>query len=68
VFLIPNETIAMILFDAEVDIKRGLENVHRRKGIEDGMRQVNRGLGSINTIKRLIEKQSTVDVNVSIKK
>jgi hypothetical protein len=57
-----------MLRDAENEIERGLEKVYRRKGIEDGMRQINRGIGSLQTIQRLIKDQSAVDVNISIKK
>jgi hypothetical protein len=57
-----------MLHDAECDIRNGLEKVYKRKGIEDGMRQFNRGLSSIQAVRRIIEKQSMVDVNVNIKK
>ena len=66
--LIPYEQISYMLRDAENEIERGLEKVYRRKGIEDGMRQINRGIGSLQTIQRLIKDQSAVDVNISIKK
>jgi hypothetical protein len=68
VLLIPYEQISQMLQDAEDEIKKGLEKVYKRKGIEDGMRQINRGIGSLQTVRRLIKNQSTVDVNISIKK
>lgn len=42
--LIPDELICNILRDAEEEMKRGLDKVHKRHGTEDGMRQANRSI------------------------
>ena len=57
-----------MLQDAETEIKYGLEKVYRRKGIEEGMRQIHRGIGSIQTIRKLIRNQSTVETNIKVQK
>jgi hypothetical protein len=67
-YLIPNDVVAGLLSNAEYDIKNGLEQVYRRKGIEEGMRRIHKGIGELQTAKLIIERQTTVDVNVNIKK
>jgi hypothetical protein len=66
--LVTNEQMAYMLQDAETEIKYGLEKVYRRKGIEEGMRQIHRGIGSIQTIRKLIRNQSTVETNIKVQK
>ena len=66
--LVTNEQMTYMLQDAETEIKYGLEKVYRRKGIEEGMRQIHRGIGSIQTIRKLIRNQSTVETNIKVQK